>query len=272
MSDSNEEKKLTEAEEAFKSIDVEKLTEWLLEQQKSLPTTEEETTEATDEVDFLMHDSSSFPEEPIAPSTLALKVSEKLKEFGNTVPDKTPVMVEELCRSFNECIRLNTNEEDAQTLILSPKTGSAKSVSSKMYVSLLEEQASVIVVYTIEDAIQTCRDINHWSGDDDYARCFYSISEENKEDPTRVKKGELSKYRCIVISHALFKMANTKEDVAYLSLYKGRKREFILVDERVDLYKTVSFPLANLDYLLNLFNSIKQSTRLDHVTQEIEYI
>ena len=78
-----------------------------------------------------MHDSHSFPIEPINPTTLADKVSEKLLSFDkNALADKTPIMVEELCRSFNECIRLNKNGE-SQTLILSPKTGSAKSVSSQ---------------------------------------------------------------------------------------------------------------------------------------------
>jgi hypothetical protein len=219
-----------------------------------------------------MHDSSGFPDEPVNPTALASKVTEKLNSFPNFVtPEKTPIMVEELCRSFNECIRLNKAGE-TQTLILSPKTGSAKSVSSKMYVSQLKEHASIIVVFTIEDALQTCKDINEWSGDDSYARCTYTPTKENPEDKFWVDRYKLKKYRCIVISHALFIRLNDKEDINLLSRFSGRKREFVLIDERIDLYKEVTFPLTNLKLLSKLFNDIKHSLQLPLVDSEIEYL
>ncbi len=272
MSDTQEERELTEVEKAFESIDLEAMTKLAHERKEKVKESEEINIEETPSSAYAMRDSSNFPQEPIAPSVLASAVSEKLKESWDAIPSKTPIMVEELCRSFNECIRLNTNTEEAQTLILSPKTGSGKSVSSKMYVSLLKEHASIIVVYTVEDAIQTCKDINEWSGDNDYARCTYQISEDNKDKPLRVNKHELNKFRCIVISHALFKLANTKEEIKYLSLYYGTKREFILIDERVDLYKTIQFPLVNLEHLSKLFADIKRSLKLDHLGREIEYL
>lgn len=272
MSDILEDQGLTEQEKGFNAIDVEKVTKELL-GNKELRIEYEEVDSNEEPVDTnRMQDSSLYPNVPVAPSLLATKVTEQLEKFGNVVPSKTPAMVEELCRSFNECIRLNINKEKTQTLILSPKTGSAKSVSSKMYVSLLQAQATIIVVYTIEDALETCKDINEWSEDNDYARCYYSISKDNPDSPERVEKKQLSRYRCIVISHALFKLANTKEDIDYLSIYNGSKREFVLIDERVDLYKTITFPLVNLVHLSKLFNDIKQGLELDYISQETAYL
>lgn len=218
-----------------------------------------------------MHDTSNFPNIPVDPAELALKVTEKLNSFKDVVTSvDTPIMVEELCRSFNECIRLNKAGE-AQTLILSPKTGSAKSVSSQMYVSLLEVEASIVVVYTIEDAIETCKNINEWSGNEDYARCTYSLSGDNNND-LRVNIDQLSQYRCIVISHALFKLANDAIGIESLSTYKDQKREFVLVDERMDLHKDITFPLSNIKPLLKLFNDIKHSIELPLVDNEIKYL
>ena len=219
-----------------------------------------------------MHNTSGFPDEPISPATLASKVIEKLNSFPKVVAAvNTSTMVEELCRSFNECIRLNSAGE-SQTLVLSPKTGSAKSVSSQMYIALLQSQASIVVVYTIEDAIETCKNINEWSGNKDYARCTYNVGSDNKDHHLRVDKDQLNQYRCIVISHSLFKRANDAIGIEFLSTYKGKKREFVLVDERMDLYKEITFPLSNLKHLLKLFKDIKQSLALTLVDSEIEYL
>lgn len=272
MSDTEEERELTEAKKAFESIDLEAMTKLVHESKEQAKESEEINIEEAPSPVCTMRDSSNFPQEPISPSVLASEVSKQLKEFGNKVPSKTPIMVEELCRSFNECIRLNANTEEAQTLILSPKTGSAKSVSAKLYVSLLQAEASIIVVYTIKDAIDACEDINAWSRNNDYARCTYKISEDNKDHPLRVNKYELKKFRCIVISHALFKLANTKEEIKYLSMHNRTQRAFVLIDERVDLYQTIQFPLVNLEYLSKLFADIQSNLKLDPLGREIEYL
>ena len=219
-----------------------------------------------------MHSSSGFPDEPVNPTVLATMVTDKLNSFPNFVtPTKTHIMVEELCRSFNECIRLNKAGE-TQTLILSPKTGSSKSVSSKMYVSQLQEHATIIVVFTIDDAIETCKDINEWSGNSDYARCTYTPTDKNPEHELWTDRDKLRNYRCIVMSHALFIQLNGKYDIELLFSFRGKKREFVLIDERIDLYKEVTFPLSNLKLLSKLFNDIKHSHRLPFVDSEIEYL
>jgi len=218
-----------------------------------------------------MHNTNNFPNEPVTPSTLSSEVAKMLESFGNIVSEKTPTMVEELCRSFNECIRLN-NIGESQTLILSPKTGSAKSISAQMYISLLQEHASIIVVYTIEDAIETCKNINKWSGDNNYAKCTYKITDKNKKTDYWVNRNDLSKYRCIVISHELFKLANSKLGIDDFSKYKKDKRKFVLVDERIDLYKTIKISVPNISYLLKLFNDIKKVYPLSTLDNDISYL
>ena len=150
------------------------------------------------------HDSVGMPSVPIDPMILAKEVIGQLQSYGLTVPTESTQMFQDLCRGFNQCIYMNHNNETAQTYVYSPKTGSAKSVTAKMYVSMLKKEASLIVVSTVVDAVDFCEDINSWCRDNTYARCYYSSEDTIENNTYKVEKKDLYNYRCIVITHNMF--------------------------------------------------------------------
>lgn len=154
------------------------------------------------------HSATGFPEIPIKPSSLFRNVSNKLQSFPKqVVPDKSQEMVEDLGKGFNECIRLNSNSKDKknpQTLVFSPKTGSAKSVTAKVYIAMLKNEHSLVVVPTVDDANTFCDDINTWSSNPNYARCTYSINHDNPKSTYHIEKRDVEQYRCIVITHNMY--------------------------------------------------------------------
>ncbi|MDA7817247.1 hypothetical protein N9A28_03555 [Sulfurimonas sp.] len=191
---------------------------------------------------------------PIKPSILATEVVRQLQSYGLQVPTRTPEMVEELCKGFNRCIELNSTVQDAQTYVFSPKTGSAKSVTAKMYTSMLTQEASIIVVSTIADAIDFCEDINAWARDNDYARCYYSKDDKKS---LRVEKQDLSKYRCIVITHNMFIRENNNKQHGYFKKYNGMDRTLVIIDERISMYNRFTIDKTVVEDLVRILTVLK---------------
>lgn len=117
---------------------------------------------------------------------LSAKVCKTL-EVKNVVPSKTPKLIEELGNVLNECIERNKTGEPSKLLVFPAKTGTSKSLTTKTFISMLEETASIVVVPTVDDAIEYCKDINAFSRDSNYARCYYSIS-SRADNTLRVDK------------------------------------------------------------------------------------
>jgi len=193
---------------------------------------------------------------PVDPSHLASQVVAKLRSFPTkiVVPSQTPEMVKDLGRGFNKCIEHNKSNDEPHTYVFSPKTGSAKSVSAKMYVALLKDEASIIVVSKITDAINFCNDINNWSGDKGYARCYYSIDDKN---PFRVEKKDLYMYRCIVITHNMFIKENNNVKHGYFKSYRDSNRSLVIVDERISMYNRHKISKVVVEDLVRIFTLLK---------------
>lgn len=205
---------------------------------------------------------------PVSPSNLATEVEQQLQSYGIIVPINTSNMVEELCKGFNRCIELNSTRQHAQTYVFSPKTGSAKSVTAKMYTSMLKADASVIVVSTIVDAIDFCEDINAWSRDNNYARCYYSKDDKNS---LRVEKKELSKYRCIVITHNMFIRENNNSAQGLFKRYLGTDRTLVIVDERISMYNRYTIDKTVVKDLIRIFTVLKSYTKAN-INEQIQML
>lgn len=201
--------------------------------------------------------SNSFPDTPINPSSLADYVSNKLQSFNHAVPSKTPKMVEELCKGFNECIRLNKENELAQTLVYSPKTGSAKSVSAKAYISLLQNESSLVIVPTVEDAITFCEEVNKWRNDQGYAKCYYKVTNINKTSIYLVDKEKITDPSCLVITHAMFKVINQFDDTTIANKIKSRNDALVIVDERLNHYNTMSISDKHIFDIIGLLTKVQ---------------
>ena len=209
------------------------------------------------------HDVTGMPTHPVNPHRLVARVNAQLKSYKLVVPIQTASMVTDLCRGFNQCLQDNYLDSTKRTYVYSPKTGSAKSVTAKMYVSVLEKYSSIIVVSTVADALEFCKDINDWSKDPDYARCYYSISETNPDNPLRVEKEELYDYRCIVITHNMFIRENTQNRYDQFQTFSESKRNLVIVDERIALYERHTISKLVIEDLIRISNILSDRVSVD---------
>lgn len=211
-------------------------------------------------------DATDFPNTPINPLDLFNKVKTQLESYKLVVPDKSKEMVEDLCKGFNECIRLNSNNKDKkqpQTLVFSPKTGSAKSVTAKMYISMLTNEDSLVVVPTVEDANTFCEDINNWSGDSNYARCTYSVNNDNPKKKYHVEKQDTINYRCIVITHNMYIEINKYPSRKLFKALENKDTKLVIIDERISLYNRYTITSAQVLDLIDIFTKIDNKTDYD---------
>ena len=176
----------------------------------------------------------SFSTNPIEPQLLIDEVAKRLQFYGNVIPLKNPQMVSELCKGFNECIRLNQTGDIPQTIIFSPKTGSAKSTSAKTYISLLKEVSSLVVVPRVDDAISYCCEINELSNDSDYARCYFRISDKHPDCDVRVDRQHINDFRYIVITHSMLRTISQYGETSVANALKEKQRDLVIVDERLN--------------------------------------
>lgn len=207
------------------------------------------------------HSSENFPTVPIEPDALILNVTQQLVAFGNVVPAKTPQMILELCKGFNECIRRNQNKEEPRILIYSPPTGSAKSLSAKTYVSLLKNETSLIVVNRVDDAIEFCRDINVLRGNQEYAKCYYRITDENNNSVYRATKESLGELKCLVITKSMLKTLTMYSKSELAEIILSVQRDLVIVDERLQLFTTNILRNKELSDCITMFESINAVTQ-----------
>lgn len=206
---------------------------------------------------------TSFPNTPINPSDLFNRVEKQLQTYGLVVPNKSQEMVKDLCKGFNECIRLNSNNKDKkhpQTLVFSPKTGSAKSVTAKMYIAMLKNEHSLVVVPTVADANTFCEDINKWSGDSNYARCTYSANDDNPKTEYHIEKKDTSNYRCIVITHNMYIEINKYPSRKLFEVLQTKDTKLVIIDERISLYNRYTLTSNQILDLIDIFTKIDNQT------------
>ncbi len=209
---------------------------------------------------------TNFPTTPIKPLDLFNKVETQLKTYKLVVPNKSKEMVEDLCKGFNECIRLNSNNKDKkhpQTLVFSPKTGSAKSVTAKMYIAMLTNEDSLVVVPTVEDANTFCEDINNWSGDTNYARCTYSVNNDNPKTKYHIEKQDTTNYRCIVITHNMYIEINKYPSRKLFKALETKDTKLVIIDERISLYNRYTITSTQVLDLIDIFTKIDNKTDYD---------
>lgn len=177
-----------------------------------------------------------FPLEPIHPESLIDAVTEKLTEFEIILSHNTPTLIMEMCKTFNYAITQNKMQAPTQKLVMSPQTGSAKSVCAQVYISLLTKESSLMVVSRVDVAIAYCEHINAWSGNPNYARCIYQISSTNANHPLRVDKEALKEHRCIIMTHNMFIRVNKSNEVNRYKNIDRKARDLVIIDERLKLY------------------------------------
>ncbi len=202
-------------------------------------------------IDDYLTSTETFPLEPIHPDELINLVSQKLIEFNTIVSNNTPQLITEMCKTFNYTIARNQANEPFEKLVMSPQTGSAKSLCAKAYVSLLKKETSLIVVQRVDTAIEYCQHINAWSGDKNYARCIYHISPQNGNHALRVDKEALKDFRCIVMTHNMFIHVNKSNEINRFKNIERKARDLVIIDERIKLYEQYTVHKRLIDTIMS---------------------
>ena len=219
-------------------------------------------------------DPSTMPELPVKPKYFVHKVKKQLQANKVLISNDMPDLLERMCRLFNFSIQPNEKLPKAvRNLVFPAQTGIGKSVSLQVYVSMLEKLSSIIVVAKVEEAINYCNYINQLSGDEGYARCYYSLTDKNKDDPMRVEATKLREHRCIVITHNMFRRVNRFDDTDYFGTYNDKPRDFVSIDEKLSFYEQYRLNYSQLDNLImNVEDAIEQSKELSQRTSSIEVL
>jgi hypothetical protein len=219
-------------------------------------------------------DPSVMPELPVKPKYFVHKVKKQLLANNVLISDDMPDLLERMCRLFNFSIQPNQKlPKSVRNLVFPAQTGVGKSVSVQVYVSMLNEHSSIIVVAKVEEAINYCNYINQLSGDESYARCYYSLTDKNINDPMRVEAIKLREHRCVVITHNMFRRVNKFDDTDYFSTYVDKPRDFVAIDEKLSFYDQYKLNYSQLDNLItNVEEAIEQSKELNKLINSTEVL
>jgi len=212
-------------------------------------------------------DPATMPDTPIDPEEFVEKVVVQLTSHRVLISKDMPELLKRMCRLFNFSIHPNIElPKTVRNLVFPAQTGIGKSVSVQVYVSMLENYSSIIVVAKVEEVIKYCNYINQLSADENYARCYYSLTDKNKDDPMRVEATKLRDYRCIVITHNMFQRVNRFDDIDYFGNYKNKPRDFVSIDEKLSFYDQYRLNYSQLDKLIvNVEDAIEQSKLLSEL-------
>lgn len=196
---------------------------------------------------------------PINPAFFLPKAIQFLESKGVLISEQIPIIIRELCIIFNECIINQNIDAVTKSRVYPAQTGIGKSVSLQVYISMLKNYSSLVVVSTVETAIKYCETINILSGDNNYARTTYAITQKNKKHNLRVENAELKNYRAIVITHKMFKIVNQNVVVDLYRLYQKQQRDLVVIDEKLSMYEQYKISYKGLEKLKNNLESILSS-------------
>ena len=195
------------------------------------------------------------------------RVLDLMQKQGNTIAYNMPEHIKHLCDLFNYCIDWQKsnggNKESYHRLVNAAQTGSGKSLTLKVYVSMLKEHSSLIIVSKVDEALEYCEFINKLRNNDNYARCYYSITDKNKDSPLRTDSYKLNEYQCIVISHSMFQNVNLSDSLDTYKLYKNKQRDLIVIDEKLHFFKSTILSIDEFNEFYGYLMLLIQELNLD---------
>lgn len=180
---------------------------------------------------------------PVDPKKFTADVSSYLQGKGVLVSQDTPLVIERLCRLFNYSItnpKIGGLLNNKNILIYPAQTGIGKSISIQHYVAALEDESSLIVVNTINEAREYCERINTIRQQNNYA--MFSASKNTKSvnqlTDMDIVLGRIQLVQCLVITNNMFKKL-LRNDNPRFRLYSSTfnselaMRSLVVIDERL---------------------------------------
>ena len=194
---------------------------------------------------------------PIHPVVFAESMADKIKSLSPEffTGGKLFEGFYEFGATYNECVRLNKEGEET-SLVVPSSTGSGKTVSAKLYLKQIAKlgYSGMLVVSEIDVGMEAVQEIG-----EDVAGIYYRGEDSvDIEDLPQI----------LIISHAMFiKRSDSGKDVDLLRNYGGRQRDCIIIDERIDLIKRVSFSTSELPDLIAI---LKRDSELESFVELLE--
>jgi hypothetical protein len=146
----------------------------------------------------------------------------------------------QFCLVYNDCI--DSNSKGKLTLFVIPAaTGSGKSVSATKYLSLIAKlgMSGLLVVSEVSVAIEAAKTINKLAGEE-VAGVYHSLSDKHPQHKLWHPVNDLP--RITIITHAMFTQRSySGYNIKALRSFRGKQRDIIIIDERIDLIKRVNF-------------------------------
>jgi hypothetical protein len=226
---------------------------------------------------YFSKSSVSIPQNPKAfTKDFAEMVSERLTDLSPSyiVTDEMKAGYEQFGEMFNSVCKANQNGDDPIAIVTPASTGSAKSVSAKLYLAYLATQnlSGMLIVSEVRDAIDAAGKINDML-DQNVAGVYYSVSKKNPDNNLRVEVTDLP--RILIISHAMFiSRSATGKNVAKLKKFQGRQRDCIIVDERINLLKSSSFGTREVEELVSILkrSNSKEPNRMAKILEDFNEV
>lgn len=167
-------------------------------------------------------------------------------------------MLGKLCRTLNHSI-VNPRQSsiDLRKIWAFPaQTGIGKSIALQIYVAMLKEHGSLIVVATRADANKYAKNICELTGIPDYALALFSGGDSDYYNFSAEVVLSPHKYKCLVITHKRMRELVNSEEILqdYYGVYgneKKKKRELVVIDEKLSFSNHESITMAEYERMLN---------------------
>jgi hypothetical protein len=188
------------------------------------------------------------------------EIKEKFENFNVHVSDDLPEILGKLCRTLNYSIKnpVISSINSRKIWAFPAQTGIGKSIALQIYVSMLKNEASLIVVSTKAEAHNYAKYICKLSNNDDYAMAIFSGGDAKKYKFAGECLVDPQKYRCLIITHArMQELANSDEQKQdTFRLYNGenqkiKKRELVVIDEKISFANHESISIDEYTRMLN---------------------
>lgn len=186
-------------------------------------------------------------------------VEEIFQDFNVHVSNDLPKVLGKLCRTLNHSI-VNPKQSrlDLRSIWAFPaQTGIGKSIALQIYVAMLKEHGSLIVVATRAEANNYAKHICELTNDPDFARGLFSGGDSPKYKFSTDFLLKPSEVRCLIITHKrMQELVNSEEMLRdYFGLYgnegeEKKKRELVVIDEKLSFANHESITIAEYERML----------------------
>lgn len=219
---------------------------------------------------------------PVDPAAFTSKVGSFLQSKNVVVSNDTPKVIEKLCRLLNYSIKnpkIGGLLNSKNILIYPAETGIGKSVSIQHYVEMLNQESSLIIVNTTEEAREYCSRINALRGIPGYAKFFVGKNLKDRNQIPKKYSSTIPNAQCLILTHEMFRGIHTYSKYP-LDLFRDywpggnpenvQPRDLVIIDERLSFLTRKVLKFSELEGLGNFLEKTLENSPKFKDDQEIK--